>query len=111
LMRGWRGFGDVSRVTSRHVTPQCDMHATLRTLLATMFLSCYGSGMLIGERVRELRLKAGLNQDALAYTVGVATKTISSIETGRHQPKLRLVARIGAALGVELPDLVRGVDA
>jgi putative transcriptional regulator len=42
------------------------------------------------NRVRELRERAGLSQNALGAAVGVSRQTINSIERGRYLPSLPL---------------------
>jgi putative transcriptional regulator len=56
-------------------------------------------------RVRELRRALGWNQTELGYRAGTSPSTISHLENGNHIPNLRLLARVAAALGVEVRDL------
>ena len=46
------------------------------------------------NRVRELRLAAGLSQLALAQALGVSRQTVNSLETGRYDPSLRLAVAV-----------------
>lgn len=59
----------------------------------------------VDNRVRELRMAAGLRQEDLARTVAVSRQTIISIETGRYNPSLELAWRLARALGVGIEDL------
>lgn len=69
------------------------------------------------NRLKEIRVKAGLSQAQLAEMVGVSGNTISSIETGQFNPtaKLALVLCIAlfwseeAMAFVILPAVVVGV--
>jgi DNA-binding XRE family transcriptional regulator len=51
---------------------------------------------------RETRTDLDITQRELAASVGVSRAHIAAIETGRANPSLELVSRIGAALGLEL---------
>jgi transcriptional regulator with XRE-family HTH domain len=63
-----------------------------------------------GDRVRSYRLKAGLSQEGLAYEAGINRTYIASLEAGQRNPSLDLMARLAAALRVDLGDLVRGLQ-
>jgi transcriptional regulator with XRE-family HTH domain len=54
-----------------------------------------------GERVREVRLTAGLSQAVLAERIGYSRATVINIEQGRHEPTYSLIQ----ALRRELPSL------
>jgi transcriptional regulator with XRE-family HTH domain len=55
-----------------------------------------------GARLRELREKAGLTQEALARRVGeISTRQITRLEKGLHQPNWETVLALAAALGVD----------
>ena len=62
----------------------------------------------IGRRVRRRRLATGLTQAELAapYT----RSFISALEQGRSLPSLRVLWLISARLGVEVGELVDGVN-
>lgn len=53
---------------------------------------------LLGSRVRELRSKRGLSQQALAELVGIPQTHVSAIEVGIKFPNLMTVLRLAAAL-------------
>ncbi len=57
------------------------------------------------NRVRELRVAAGLRQEDLAGQVGVSRQTIISIERGRYSPSLELAWRLSHRLGVTIEEL------
>jgi transcriptional regulator with XRE-family HTH domain len=54
-----------------------------------------------GERVRELRLKAGLSQEAFADKCDLDRTYVGGIERGERNLSLKNIARVAAAL--ELP--------
>jgi transcriptional regulator with XRE-family HTH domain len=57
-----------------------------------------------GDRLRELRERAGLNKSALARASGVARGAITRLERGLHPPDWPTLARLAAALGVKPDD-------
>jgi DNA-binding XRE family transcriptional regulator/predicted DNA-binding protein len=60
-----------------------------------------------GPRIRAIRLrKKHWRQEDLAKAAGLQTGTISRIETGFHRPQLATIVKIGAALGVEIDEIV-----
>ncbi|HEX4355365.1 MAG TPA: helix-turn-helix transcriptional regulator, partial [Polyangiales bacterium] len=62
----------------------------------------------IGAAVRRFRLSAGMTQAQLADAAGVATETLSRIETGRMTTiSLALCDRLASSLGVATADLMR----
>lgn len=63
-----------------------------------------------GAAVRELRLARGLSQEALAARADMARTYLAEIETGRRNVTLFNIARIAAALEVQLGDLLTSVD-
>ncbi|MGA5424502.1 helix-turn-helix transcriptional regulator [Streptomyces lavendulocolor] len=62
---------------------------------------------IIGGRLRQARLDAGLTQWALADLVSVDHKTIHRVEHGTSDPSLGLLLRIADAVDVPLAHLVR----
>jgi transcriptional regulator with XRE-family HTH domain len=67
-------------------------------------------GELFGARLRELRLKRGLSQQALAERVGIPQTHVSAMEVGIKFPNLLTVLRLAAALECKVTDLVRVFD-
>lgn len=57
---------------------------------------------LAGSLVRLARLETGVSQRELARRAGVAQSTIARIESGSRQPSLPVLARILAAVDLEL---------
>ncbi|HZN75658.1 MAG TPA: helix-turn-helix transcriptional regulator [Micromonosporaceae bacterium] len=58
-----------------------------------------------GRRLRDLRQRAGMTQQALAEAVGIDRSFISDVETGRHSIAVDRAYQIAAALGVSISDL------
>jgi putative transcriptional regulator len=59
-------------------------------------------------RVREVRERVGLSQEALARQCGVSRQAIVNIERGESQPRVLLAIAIGAALGVAIGEIFGG---
>jgi len=57
-------------------------------------------GVRLGQRIRELRLAAGLTQAELARRTGIHRPNIARVEAGRHTPSLETLARLATAIGV-----------
>ena len=61
---------------------------------------------MIGEKIREYRIKAGLTQKSLGESCGIAEPTIRKYELGILNPKIETVKKIASALGVSVPDIM-----
>ena len=62
----------------------------------------------IGERIRELRLKAGVNsQEALAHRAGVHRTYVGRLERGESGVTVEALAAILAPLDMSLSDFFR----
>jgi putative transcriptional regulator len=57
------------------------------------------------NRVKDLRVAAGLRQEDLAASTGVSRQTIISIERGRYNPSLELAWKLARMLGVTIEEL------
>lgn len=64
----------------------------------------------VGQRIRELREKAGLTQRQVAEKMGIHWATISQWETGRFIPRESSAARLAEALGVKVQDILPDVS-
>lgn len=62
------------------------------------------------NRVRVWRNYRGLSQDGLARRVDVSQAYLSSIETGKSDGSVRVLAAIARALEVDLDDLVPATE-
>jgi transcriptional regulator with XRE-family HTH domain len=56
----------------------------------------------MGRRIAAFRHEKGWNQDDLGRESGVATSYIARIEVAMRKPKLEIVGKLAAALGVEV---------
>jgi non-specific serine/threonine protein kinase len=65
-----------------------------------------------GSVLREVRLAAGLTQEALAERSGVSSRSIQALERGENRPQQETARRLAEALALNEPDrtrLLRGV--
>jgi DNA-binding XRE family transcriptional regulator len=65
-------------------------------------------GVKLGQRIRELRLAAGLTQAELARRTGIHRPNIARVEAGRHTPSLETIARLASAIGVSTTRVLEG---
>ena len=63
-----------------------------------------------GEVLRELRLAAGLSQEALAHECGRHRTYVSMLERGINSPSLDTVFLLARGLGIKPSELVRRVE-
>ncbi|WP_037369064.1 helix-turn-helix domain-containing protein [Amycolatopsis orientalis] len=64
---------------------------------------------IIGERVREFRCQAGLNQEQLAEAAGVHWTFVSQVERGLRNINLHNLLKFADGLGVNPAKLVDGL--
>lgn len=66
-----------------------------------------GGSSIIGQRLREARLRAGLSQKALGIQAGIdeftASPRVNQYERGKHTPEFQTVERFAEVLGVPAP--------
>lgn len=67
-------------------------------------------GEVFGQRLRELRLKRDLTQQAMANLCATSKPFISDLERGVKVPSLTMILRLAAALDCRLYDLVKVFD-
>jgi putative transcriptional regulator len=58
----------------------------------------------LGNRLKELRARHDLTQEALAGMVGVSRQSIISIEKGRYSPSVTLALRLARILQVPVEE-------
>ena len=63
-----------------------------------------------GNRLYQLRKKAGLSQTQLGKKVGLSNKAVSKWENGLAKPGLDIVHKLADVLGVSVDDLLSGVS-
>lgn len=61
--------------------------------------------VLLGQRVRTLRMEAGLSQESFADKCGLDRTYISGIERGTRNPTLEVLYTLSTALHIELTSL------
>jgi transcriptional regulator with XRE-family HTH domain len=59
---------------------------------------------VVGERLKEERLLRGWSQRDLAREAGTTAETISSIETGHHEPRPSTLRKLAEGLGIKVRD-------
>lgn len=57
------------------------------------------------NKIKELRLKSGLTQEALAGQVGVRRETIVFLEQGKYNPSLQLAHNIAQVFRLRIEDI------
>jgi transcriptional regulator with XRE-family HTH domain len=65
----------------------------------------YATVQMAGNRVRELRERLLLTQEALAFRCRVATRTAVAWERGEKSPSSRNLKRLAKVLGVSVHEL------
>ena len=65
---------------------------------------------LLGDIIVELRHKADLSQEDLAYESGVDRSFMSKIETGQTAVSLLTLMRLGKTLGVKTSDIIIALE-
>jgi transcriptional regulator with XRE-family HTH domain len=63
----------------------------------------------LGQRVRKLRQKQGLSQEALAVKANIDRAFLSGIERGIENPTLFTIQAITDALEVRIGNLMKGI--
>lgn len=67
--------------------------------------------VVLGRRIADRRKKLGLGQERLALDAGLHRTYLTTVERGMRNPSLETLCRIANALGCDLADLVRGLQA
>jgi transcriptional regulator with XRE-family HTH domain len=62
--------------------------------------------MQLAMKVKLLRKKRGMTQEALARAAGVSLPYIGRLETGHYDPKLSTLRKLARALGVRVTALL-----
>jgi transcriptional regulator with XRE-family HTH domain len=60
---------------------------------------------LLGRRIKSLRRRRGYSQETLAEIVGISSRYVSRIETGKENPTLDLFLRLAKGLKVRLYEI------
>lgn len=56
------------------------------------------------QALRELRTKAGMSQEELAFKAGISVSMVTKLECGRTDASTKTVKALAAALALRLPD-------
>lgn len=59
----------------------------------------------IGQSVRYLRIKKEMSQEELAFSAGLSLNSISTLERGINNIKIKNLKNISEALNVEIEDI------
>lgn len=65
--------------------------------------------MIFGRKIREIRIKQGLSQEALALESGMDRTYIGGVERGERNISIINIFKIAKALNVRLEDLFHGL--
>ena len=65
--------------------------------------------IVLGERIRELRLARGWRQLDLAEQAGVSENYVSDLELGHKEICLRKIQAIAAAFDMTIAELTQGI--
>jgi transcriptional regulator with XRE-family HTH domain len=63
-----------------------------------------------GQVIRDLRLEAGLSQEALSLSCGRHRTYVSLIERGKNSPSITTLWLLAEALGVQPSTVIRQVE-
>ena len=66
--------------------------------------------IIFGEHLRELRVSAGLSQEALAEKAKLHRNYVGHLERGEKTASLDVLLRLAAAFGLSLPELLERFD-
>ena len=65
---------------------------------------------LIGQRIKDIRMRAGLSQSKAAEAIGVAQSHMSNIETGRSHVTMENLMALRDVFGVKMADFFVDLD-
>jgi transcriptional regulator with XRE-family HTH domain len=60
----------------------------------------------LGNRIRELRRKRGINQDDFAHLAGIHRTHVGMLENSKIDPKLSTLLNVAEALEIEVSELL-----
>ena len=76
-----------------------------QVILSVSFISLHMIEISLGQRIHELRGKAGLSLRKLADQIGISSPFLSDIELGRRFPSEEILAKLADALDVSSDEL------
>ena len=62
--------------------------------------------MVLGDKIKGIRLKRGLSRKKVAQKAGVSYDYIAKIESDKRSPNTKVLGRIAAAMGVDVRDFL-----
>ena len=65
---------------------------------------------MLGDELRQARLKANLTQEQLAFEAELDRTYISHLENGHKSPTVEVLFRIAAALGIPASEILARVE-
>ncbi|HEV3041536.1 MAG TPA: helix-turn-helix transcriptional regulator [Candidatus Angelobacter sp.] len=65
--------------------------------------------MSVGQKIRELRIQAGLSQEAFAERAQIHRSHMGEIERGEVDICISQLTKVAEALGVKVSKLVQGI--
>jgi len=65
----------------------------------------------VGYRIRDIRIASGHSQQSFSQAAGMSNNYVWRVEAGRQNLNLKTLSRIALALGVDMSDLLTGIDA
>jgi transcriptional regulator with XRE-family HTH domain len=69
-------------------------------------MEAHEAQLLLGRRIKALRLRQELTQEALGERAGLNYKYLGAIERGERNPSVRQLLKLAQALGVEPHELL-----
>lgn len=66
---------------------------------------------ILGERIRQRRLRFALSQDDIANLAGMNVSNYGKIERGLSNPTFHTIVRIASVLNIDPGELVAGISA
>lgn len=76
----------------------------------TKSMTTTSSGVLIGPRIREIRLERGMTLDQLSRSAGISASHLSRLERGQAEPSFTVAAGLADKLGISLGELLDAVQ-
>ena len=61
--------------------------------------------LLLGKRIKELRVKRGLTQEQLSESIGICERNLSKIECGKSFVTAETLSNLIKALGIDIQDV------
>jgi transcriptional regulator with XRE-family HTH domain len=66
--------------------------------------------IVLGKRIRELRLKAGFSQESFADHCGLHRTYMGGVERGERNLTIQSVMTVATGLGISMSELLAGIE-